>query len=63
MWWWLRRRNKREQGKIKRLVHPYFRDNLSSGPYIVSKELNQDPEPFISREILSQAKVIFSRLA
>jgi hypothetical protein len=25
-------------------VHPFFRDNLSSGAYAVLKELNQDPE-------------------
>jgi hypothetical protein len=29
-------------------VHPFFHDNLSSGTYIVSKELDQDPELFKS---------------
>jgi hypothetical protein len=29
-------------------VHPFFRDNLNSGGYILSKELNQDPELFKS---------------
>jgi hypothetical protein len=45
---WLRRRKKRGNGKRKHWVHPFFRDNLSSGAYIVSKELNQDPELFKS---------------
>jgi hypothetical protein len=27
-------------------VHPFFRNNLNSDAYIVSKELNQDPEQF-----------------
>jgi hypothetical protein len=27
-------------------VHPFFRDNLNSVAYIVSKEFNQDPELF-----------------
>jgi hypothetical protein len=47
-WWWLRRREKRCQGKIKRGVHPFFRDILNSGAYIVSKELNQDPDSAVS---------------
>jgi hypothetical protein len=29
-------------------VHSFFRDNLNSGAYIVSSELNQDPELFKS---------------
>jgi hypothetical protein len=29
-------------------MHPFFLDNLNSGAYIVSKELNQDPELFNS---------------
>jgi hypothetical protein len=29
-------------------VHPFFSDKLNSGAYIVSKELNQDPELFKS---------------
>jgi hypothetical protein len=41
-------RKKRGQRKIKRWMHPFFRDNLSSGAYIVSKELNQDPDSFLS---------------
>jgi hypothetical protein len=32
----------------KHWVHPFFRDNRSSGAYIVSKEINQDPELFRS---------------
>jgi hypothetical protein len=27
-------------------VHPFFLDSLNSGAYIVSEELNQDPELF-----------------
>jgi hypothetical protein len=45
---WLRRRKKRGNEKIKHWVYPFFCDNLSSGAYIVSKELNQDPELFKS---------------
>jgi hypothetical protein len=37
-----------EVGKEKLWVHPFFHDNLNSGAYIVSKELNQDPELFKS---------------
>jgi hypothetical protein len=48
IWWWLRRRKKRRQEKSKHWVNPFFRDNLNSGAYIVSKELNQDPELFKS---------------
>jgi hypothetical protein len=29
-------------------VHPFFRHNLNSGDYIVSKEINQDLELFAS---------------
>jgi hypothetical protein len=36
----------RRQEKRKRWVHTAFRDNLNSGAYIVSKELNQNPELF-----------------
>jgi hypothetical protein len=61
--WWSRRHKKKGQGKIKHWVHPFFHDNLNSGSYIVSKELNQDPDSFISREIPSQAESILSRLA
>jgi hypothetical protein len=31
-------------GVRKLSVHPFFRDNLNSGVYIVSKGLNQYPE-------------------
>jgi hypothetical protein len=55
-------RKKRGQGKIKQCVHPFFRDNLNSDAYIVSKEFKQHPDSFISLEILSQAKSILSRL-
>jgi hypothetical protein len=48
IWWWLRRRKKSGNEKRKHWVHPFFRDNLSSGACIVSKELNQDPELFKS---------------
>jgi hypothetical protein len=48
IWWWLRRRKRRKQGKRKYWVHLFFRDNLNSGAYIVSKEHNQDPELFKS---------------
>jgi hypothetical protein len=44
-------------------VHPYFRDSINSGAFIVSKELNQDPDSFVSWEILPQAKSILSCLA
>jgi hypothetical protein len=46
--WWLRWRKKRGQEERKYWVHLFFRDNLNSGAYIVSKELNQDPELFKS---------------
>jgi hypothetical protein len=46
IWWWLRRRKRRRREKRKHWVHPFFRDNLISGAYIVLKELNQDPELF-----------------
>jgi hypothetical protein len=42
----LRRRERRRQDKRKHWVHPFFRDNLNSGAYMVWKELNQDPELF-----------------
>jgi hypothetical protein len=29
-------------------MHPLFRNNLNSGAYIISKDLNQDPELFKS---------------
>jgi hypothetical protein len=48
IWCWFRRRKRRRQEKRKRWVHTAFRDNLNSGAYIVSKELNQDPELFQS---------------
>jgi hypothetical protein len=44
IWWWLRRREKRGQRKRKHWAYPFSRDNLYLGVYIVSKELNQDPE-------------------
>jgi hypothetical protein len=44
IWRRLRRREKRGQEKRKHWVHPFFRDSLNSGAYIVSKELNQEPE-------------------
>jgi hypothetical protein len=44
MMWWLRVR----QEKRKHWVHPFFRDNLNSGAYIVSKELDKDPDLFKS---------------
>jgi hypothetical protein len=47
--------------KIKHWVHPFFRDDLKSGTFVVSKELNQDPDSFVSSQILSQAKSILSR--
>jgi hypothetical protein len=49
--------------KRKRGVHLFFRDNLSSGSYIVSKELSQEQESFVSWEVLSQTKSILSFLA
>jgi hypothetical protein len=50
IWWWLRRSKRRRQEERKHWVHPFFRDDLNSGAYsyIVSKELNQDPELFQS---------------
>jgi hypothetical protein len=48
VWWWLRRRTRRRQEKRKHWVLPSFRDNLNSGTYSVSKELNQDPDLFKS---------------
>jgi hypothetical protein len=48
IWRWLRRRKKRGNEKRKHWVHPLFSDNLTSSAYIVSKELNQDPELFKS---------------
>jgi hypothetical protein len=48
--------------KRRHWMHPLFRDNLNWGAYIVSKELNQDPDSF-SWEIFSQAKTLLSRLA
>ena len=38
-------------------VYPFFRDNFSSDAYIVSKELNQDPELFKSFRKMSTARV------
>jgi hypothetical protein len=35
-------------GKRKHLVQSFFRDSLNSGAYIVSEELNQDPDSFVS---------------
>jgi hypothetical protein len=46
IWWLLRRRKRRRQEKRKHWMHPFFRGNLNSGAYIVSKELNNDPEMF-----------------
>jgi hypothetical protein len=37
-------------------VHPLFCDSLNGSAYIVSKELNLDPDSFVLREIPSQAK-------
>jgi hypothetical protein len=34
--------------KRKHWVHPFFRDNTNSGAYIVLRELNQDPDSFVS---------------
>jgi hypothetical protein len=48
IWWWLRWRKRKRQEKRKHWVHPFFRDNLNSGAYIVSKELKQDPNLFKS---------------
>jgi hypothetical protein len=47
--------------KRKQWVHHFFCDNLKSGVYIVWKELSQDPDSFISREILPQIKSISLR--
>jgi hypothetical protein len=44
IWRWLRRRKRRNQEKRKHWVHPFFRNNLNSRAYIVSKEFNHDPE-------------------
>jgi hypothetical protein len=41
--------------KRKHWVHPFFCDDLNWSAYIVSKELNLDPDSFVSWEILSQA--------
>jgi hypothetical protein len=41
-------------------MQPFFRGNLESGAYIVPKELNRDPDSFVSWEILSQAKSVLS---
>jgi hypothetical protein len=38
----------RGQGKIKHWVGPFFRDNLNLGSLIVSKELKQNPDSFMS---------------
>jgi hypothetical protein len=46
--WRLRWREKRGKEKIKHWVHPFFSDNLNSGASAVSKELNQNPDSFIS---------------
>jgi hypothetical protein len=46
--WRLRWREKRGQEKRKYQVHLFFRNNLNSGTYIVSKELNQNRELFKS---------------
>jgi hypothetical protein len=40
----VRWRKKREQGIIKHWVQPLFHDNLNTGAYIVSEELNQDSD-------------------
>jgi hypothetical protein len=49
--------------KRKYWVHLFFHDNLNFGAYSASKELNQDPDSFISWEILSQAKSTLHCLA
>jgi hypothetical protein len=41
-------RKKRGNQKRQHCVHPFFCDNLRSGAYIVSKEVNQDSELFKS---------------
>jgi hypothetical protein len=46
IWWWLRRCKRRRQEKRKHWVHLFFRENLNSDAYIVSKELHQDPKLF-----------------
>jgi hypothetical protein len=46
IWWWLRLSKRRQERK--HWVHPFFRNNLNSGAYIVSKEIGQDPELFKS---------------
>jgi hypothetical protein len=46
--WWLKWHKRRRQKKRKHWVHSFFHNNLNSGAYIVSKELNQDPESFKS---------------
>jgi hypothetical protein len=43
---WLRRHKRLRQEKRKHWVHSFFHDNLNSGAYIVSNELNQEPELF-----------------
>jgi hypothetical protein len=48
IWWWLRWHEKRGNRKRNNWVYPLFHDNLNPGAYIVSKELNQDPELFKS---------------
>jgi hypothetical protein len=48
--------------KRKYWVLPFFCDNLNWGAYIVSKELNRDPDYVVSCEFLSQAKSILSCL-
>jgi hypothetical protein len=34
--------------KKERWMQPFFRGNLESGAYIVPKELNRDPDSFVS---------------
>jgi hypothetical protein len=49
--------------KRKHWVQPFFCDNLKWSAYIVSKELNQVPNSFISWEIHYQVKsILFRRL-
>jgi hypothetical protein len=45
--------------KRKHWVHPFFLDSFNSGAYIVSKELNQDPDSFVSKRNSFSSQIYF----
>jgi hypothetical protein len=57
----LRQHKRRRQEIRKHWVHPFFHNNLNSGAYIVSKELNQDPE--LSKSFYRMSVESFSLLS